>query len=1041
MKLLPLAASALLNLVAALTAAGGASAAPRVGIDVLADSSPNVRDFPVATGLVFPDGVLSSVPGGRLVDDQGKAVPFEAEATGWWNAEKTRIKWLLLRFKASGDRRYYFEPGEPPLSPGGTPFASVIAGYILVDTGPLQVRLSGTQPSLFDTVQLNGQAMLAAGQPAPVLTLANGKGEDRAKIHHWQVALEEATPLYASVKATAFFHNHSGLSHIDKPVAKLEVRYEFYKGESFVRVYHTLTWMVNNYMVGGREISIGLRPSLGTPGIVRLGVEAISTPPWETPWTPATHLIAQQDEGDHFAVTAGNQKVTEGKRLGGWANLQGDDGRGVSVALRHAWQTYPNAFEIDKGQLNVQFWPPRGPSMAFTPLALMTPEFFYHPVWKVFAWSREEKYFVHERARHEFFQYTAEGAARTHELTILFHDRTSPRTPAEMNTLTQRPLALRQDPASAMRVPFMGFQIMPVQKEKYPDIERSVDIIGKMAMGRWVAMHEYGLWRFGFTRWGAPENTDGGSSLYRWMDGGQYDQAIMPWLLYLRGGDRQFLEEAEITSRFLMDVGVNHFNTRGFPTGYMSTAGGTPFPYIPFHNTKGTKVHFLSYYYHLTGYKRAKEVMQEVIDGTLTTTAMDPEKLPAWYRRTGGREAYNMNVFWVNAYHETWDPRVKRFAEEWKNLSAHREYVPAINEFRPPRIYLYNGLVLQQRLWQDPFLGDVMLRNLKGTVLTDVEAGNRRHVENVIGSQWAYEQTKLPQFAEMATDIARSLSDVIPNMDFTLPKPQPYSIRGNEFYRQYLLPILVGASLGDQLGLPADAVYRKDTFFSLNPAAKTNPAATGTAFLRPRHDGDLRIFIRLVRGGDKPTLVTVLDATGRTLARSDLIGAKPTVLRTEGEGYELLDDHPPMAVILLPNAKKSESYKLVFANFQALTCALISAEAQIVHAVPAGATLSVQDLSGQYYAGARMFTRTKADVVTVVSKTGARSPYTIRDAKTWELLFRSDAGGAPEQRLKLGAGRLIAFIVGGDSSHSAKLISGVEPFFSATRDAWFLPPP
>jgi len=70
----------------------------------------------------------------------------------------------------------------------------------------------------------------------------------------------------------------------------------------------------------------------------------------------------------------------------------------------------------------------------------------------------------------------------------------------------------------------------------------------------------------------------------------------------------------------------------------MSTAGGTPFPYIPFHNTKGTKAHFLSYYYHLTGYKRAKEVMEEVIAGTVATAAMDPKKLPAWYRRTGGRE-------------------------------------------------------------------------------------------------------------------------------------------------------------------------------------------------------------------------------------------------------------------------------------------------------------------------------------------------------------------------------------------------------------------
>ena len=60
---------------------------------------------------VFPDGELTSVPGGRLVDDGGMPVPFEAEATGWWNTQKSRPKWLLLHFKVSTDRRYLFEPG------------------------------------------------------------------------------------------------------------------------------------------------------------------------------------------------------------------------------------------------------------------------------------------------------------------------------------------------------------------------------------------------------------------------------------------------------------------------------------------------------------------------------------------------------------------------------------------------------------------------------------------------------------------------------------------------------------------------------------------------------------------------------------------------------------------------------------------------------------------------------------------------------------------------------------------------------------------
>lgn len=431
--------------------------------------------------------------------------------------------------------------------------------------------------------------------------------------------------------------------------------------------------------------------------------------------------------------------------------------------------------------------------------------------------------------------------------------------------------------------------------------------------------------------------------------------------------------------------------------------------------------------------------MQEIIDGTLATTAKDPKELPAWYRRTGGREAYNMNVFWVNAYQETWNPQVKRFAEEWRNLSANREYVPTINEFRPPRIYLYNGLVLQQRLWRDPRLQDVMLRNLKGTVLTDPESGVERHVENIIGSQWAYEQTQDRNYAEIASDIAHSLSDVVPEMDFTLPKPPPYSIRGNEFYRLYLLPILVGATLGDQAGVPPNAVFRRDTFFSLNPAAKADKTAVGTAYVRPRREGDLNVFVRLSKTGEKPIALTVSDSAGRTVAKRELVGAKPTVVTAEGEGYELLAAHPAMANILLPGARPSETYKLEFEGFDPVTCALLLADAQIVHQARRGGTLGVHDLGGQYYAGARFFTQITEDVVTVRSKFPARSPYAIRDAGTWELLFRSTAGDTAEQRHQLGKGRLIAFIAAGDSPHSEKLISGVEPFFSATREDWFAP--
>ena len=78
--------------------------------------------------------------------------------------------------------------------------------------------------------------------------------------------------------------------------------------------------------------------------------------------------------------------------------------------------------------------------MSFAFDALMPPGFYHSPVWKNFWWSKDAGHFVHEYAKRQnaagevsdnpLYMHTAEGAARTHELLVLFHDRSSPRSPA-----------------------------------------------------------------------------------------------------------------------------------------------------------------------------------------------------------------------------------------------------------------------------------------------------------------------------------------------------------------------------------------------------------------------------------------------------------------------------------------------------------------------------------------------------------------------------------------------------------------------------------
>jgi len=525
--------------------------AARVRLDVLEPEGRGgvVCGFPVSVGLVFPKGELSSIPGGRVADDRSRPVAFEAEATGWWDAEHDWIKWLLVHFRADTDRTYFFELGGDAVAPQGEPVGIQSDTTVTIDTGPLRVTIDRIEPRLFNEVTLHGRAIVEPTCPAHALSIDDGESPRPCRLTDWRAELEESTPSRATVKAIGFFRDND-----DRAVARLDMRYHLHRDESFVRIYHTLTWMVQDVNVGVRALSLSLEPDVSDGRRVRFGLASQDMAAYEAP----AGAMAFQDEPTHFAIeTDDGSELLSGRQLGGWFATVGDDGRAVSVALRFAWQTYPTALDSRDGKMTVHFWPQRAGRMSFQPRAIMGDRIYFHPTWKRYPFAKEAGHFVNNYQDSKGFMYTAEGAATTHELVIGFHDDRTSRNPAELNAATQRPIVLRQDPQSAMRVPFMGFDLMPCDPQRYPEIERAADWLGRLSMARWISENNYGLLRFGMVRW----SKHGDYTYYRWMDNTQYDQQLIPWLLFMRGGDRRFFDDGEITSRYCMDMNVNHYNT------------------------------------------------------------------------------------------------------------------------------------------------------------------------------------------------------------------------------------------------------------------------------------------------------------------------------------------------------------------------------------------------------------------------------------------------------------------------------------------------
>lgn len=997
----------------------------RIALEVLEPPDRGVlREVPIAVGVVLPKGALGASESGRVVDDRGQTVPLDTEVTAWWEPERRSVKWLLLKFPVTTDRKYFLEYPTKPAASHQRPLATRDDGLVTVNTGPLQAEFRESA-GLFSRLALNGREILRT-EAEPHRLVFDGR-DGTAKLGQMDWEIEEATDTRATIRGRGFFATPWA-----KRAAQLDLRVQFFKNESFIRIYHTLIWMVRDPDVGAREISLQISPSLTPGGPIAVGVDRNREDGSSSRrWTNDTNLYFHQQAVNRFSVLDGGREVLRGQRLAGWIRMEGQDGRGVAVSLRDAWQMYPKAFCLENGKLRVELWPARSEPMGFSLEQIVPESLYFKKEWQRYDWSKEAKHALHEYATNPHFEHTPEGAARTHEMTLFFFDKNSQRSPDEIHGITQQPVVVRQDPQSAMKVPLMGFAISPVDRQAYPRIEEAVDALGRMALGRWEELHDYGFWRFGMMRWGKPPLQDQQSGIYRWMDGVQYDLQLIPWLLFMRGGSRDFYVEGERVSRFAADVCTNHFNTRGVAPGYQAAAAVSPFPWSDHHLHKALKIHFLQYHYHLTGYPRARDVLRETIRGAVWAAENDERRPGDPYYRGRGREQYNVGRFWVNAYEETFDPKCREFAREWLDITLNREYNAELGNFRSPGIYLSSELVQQSRLWpDDEKLSEVLLEYLRNQGFPDFPDGGVHFTNRVMLCGAARRLSGDRRYAETAFDVARTLADLVPEVDASQAFSPEIPFNGNGYFRWWLGPILVGLAQGRSLDLSNDRPHLShDTHIGF--PADDEPQV----YFQPNRDGTLhvRLFLRSTWDGEFPAVT--ISVVG---ARSE-----PERIVVSGSGRPApvdrvasLDRRWRSAVFAVPNAKEGKTYALKFDGGDTTVAALVLADARIVHRLKPGQPAALQNHAGQYHSGGRVFLKTSDDVVKIGNV--RKLPFSIRDADTWELLYVSPLPVPAQTEHELGQDRLIAVVVA-SSRNWLDVRSGIQPWAAAKRELWFDP--
>jgi len=293
------------------------------------------------------------------------------------------------------------------------------------------------------------------------------------------------------------------------------------------------------------------------------------------------------------------------------------------------------------------------------------------------------------------------------------------------------------------------------------------------------------------------------------------------------------------------------------------------------------------------------------------------------------------------------------------------------------------------------------------------------------------------RYAQVAWDIARARADVTPRIDWSRPDKvrMPFYLSGNKFVRYYLMSMLVGLGQAQKIGLREDAPVRfSDTHIAIDMAADKKPAK-GRAYLRPRRDGDFVVNVALrSRWGRrfKPLTIRVTDGRGKVVAST----------RAEWKPREAKNRFYPIGfqcdahTFSIPKARKGVVYRLDLEGADGQMTVNIQADADVVIHVPLGGQTDFHNLSGQTASGARVYTRTTSDTITFGM--GHRAPFSIRDSKTWKLLYKAPAQPDSILKVKVGKDRPIVICTYG-YTNIMRVRGGVAPYYATTRDGWFEP--
>jgi PcRGLX-like protein C-terminal alpha/alpha toroid domain/PcRGLX-like protein central beta sandwich domain/PcRGLX-like N-terminal RIFT barrel domain len=558
----------------------------------------SVDGAPLTLGIPFPQGVLDSPDHVRVVDLNGNEVPSQTTLVTTWEPLDFSVKWMWVFFFSTGDEDYIIEYGSDVRK------AAIEGDRIkiknaqrrgqssFVETGPLRFTIGKRGGGFIDHVLLdrdrdgfdgNDTIAVVEGSRGSFLDLLDDLGIDSSKASVHRTFRERGSgPLHAIIRLEGDYT----YDREDNRVSPFTIRIHLYAGKSYIRVYHTLTyigvpdkhiplpgqhanvaredyseiiddsessdlgWLEANDRIAGTGLSLTYNlkgeivyrsgykvGSWYDPGMskiydTQIGSNKLAScfqtgpKPDRIPPVPNSTLEERISGFGAEISIDGNAKI-EVERAEGWADIS-DDRWGIGIGIKNFLEEYPKeiAFDIENNRAVTYLWSPQAGPMSFARSSL----------------KRDQGMIAN----------LAEGVTKTSEVVIYFHENKV--SDADLKTTMDYFL----DPPVPHAAPevyskSMVYGQFSPRQENNLEFERALDYkLGWELFNQnwepWYGMFDYGDHMNMFFR----------ENWYRWENN---EPAIdyMLWLQFMRTGNPKYYKAAEAMSRHTMDVDNVHW--------------------------------------------------------------------------------------------------------------------------------------------------------------------------------------------------------------------------------------------------------------------------------------------------------------------------------------------------------------------------------------------------------------------------------------------------------------------------------------------------